>query len=853
MDKQLAKILDQHFEEPIEKTYLENGLKLISKSCYNAKLFSLQAWVKTGSICESPWLGSGISHYVEHMLFKGTQKRNYKQISEVLHQLGCHVNAYTTFDRTVYYIDGPIESLETAFDVLSDILFHSTFPKEEIQKEQSVILREIDMGLDDPDRQLFQTLFRTAFKQHPYQYPIIGEKNIFKQLQPKDLLNYYKERYIPSNITLIAVASLPKESIESLTKKYFASQKATLLKTCYIPEEPDQLSHRTFYAEGNYELVRGVVAYPIPSLYHEDSVLLTALSHTLGQGKSSHLWQTLREKEKLVHSICASIWNPGSNGLLIISYTCSKGKRIQVEKAIEKELATFLHKPFSKSKIEKFVTQAVVGEVNSRKTISAQASKIGFLEVVVGDLNYPRAFINNLKKITSKSLKEIQKKYLLKEKCISVALEPKEKKEVKKTPNLKPAQAIPDFKEIRLENGVRLLLQPFPTLPKVHFRIGMLGGPMFEDPKRRGITSILATLLTKDTKKHSASKIAEHVEAMGASFSEFSGNNSFGLALEVLSKDVLKANHLLEAAVKESVFKKGSFEVELENQKAAIKEELDEITEHGMRLLRKHFFGAHPHSSDPLGELKTIDNISLQALNLFKNQLIQPQNLVLAVSGDFEQKSVEKMLTGWLSTLTAHSKTCQKPHYVFQGPNPGLYTKKLPKEQVVIYEAYPTVGAIDELLEVSELVEELLSGMSSPLFIKVREEQGLAYFIGANRMLGVQTGMFYLYAGTNQKSYKQVQKAFEVQINKLLAGQIKEETLQKCKMSLKSHHRMLLQTASNRAMQVTLDTLYGLPTNKWRNYDEHIDAITPQHIQTFAQKFFTSDKRVRLTIGDIEK
>src|SRR5262249_6528844 len=154
----------------------------------NAPVSSIQVWVKTGSIHEDKYLGCGTSHYVEHMLFKGTRKRTFSKITEDIQKVGASINAYTSFDRTVYHVDGPSEATETALDVLADIIFNSIFDPEETKREQSVILREIDIGLDDPDEQLSKALYKTLFQIHPYRYPVIGERDLFLKLDRDNLV-----------------------------------------------------------------------------------------------------------------------------------------------------------------------------------------------------------------------------------------------------------------------------------------------------------------------------------------------------------------------------------------------------------------------------------------------------------------------------------------------------------------------------------------------------------------------------------------------------------------------------------------------------------------------------------------
>src|SRR3954470_3545209 len=157
------RLLDAFWREPVERSVLPNGLTLIIKRDASAALASVQVWVKTGSVHESAHLGAGLSHYLEHMLFKGTERRAGREISTTVQAHGGYINAYTTFDRTVYYIDLPAEHTGVAIDILADAVLFSTLPADEVAKEKDVILREIAMGRDDPDNRFWEAFFATAF------------------------------------------------------------------------------------------------------------------------------------------------------------------------------------------------------------------------------------------------------------------------------------------------------------------------------------------------------------------------------------------------------------------------------------------------------------------------------------------------------------------------------------------------------------------------------------------------------------------------------------------------------------------------------------------------------------------
>src|SRR2546423_12601197 len=177
-----------------QKWVLPDGLTLIVQEDRSAPVASVQAWCGTGSIYEDEKLGAGLSHILEHMLFKGTKTQSSNAIAQKIQDVGGYINAYTSFDRTVFWIDVPKDGVQTALAVLSDAMMNSTLPPEEYAKEQEVIRRELAMCLDDPDRQAALRLFATVFQRHPYWLPVIGVFEICNLLPQEERMWYLHAR-----------------------------------------------------------------------------------------------------------------------------------------------------------------------------------------------------------------------------------------------------------------------------------------------------------------------------------------------------------------------------------------------------------------------------------------------------------------------------------------------------------------------------------------------------------------------------------------------------------------------------------------------------------------------------------
>jgi len=842
-----AAILEPLLAEPVTRWVLPNGLVGLTKEDRAAGLVSAQVWIRSGSIHEGQWLGTGLSHYLEHMVFKGTAKRGPLQISAEVQAAGGTINAYTTFDRTVYYIDGPAESAELFMDVLADMVFSPKLDPEEVARERGVILREIDMGKDDPQSRVMEGLFALAFRQHPYRYPVIGSRALFEGLGHADLVAYHTARYAPNNAAVVLTGALSEAEARALTEKYFGALVPKRMPTPNIVAEPMQLSARYQTERGDVNVVRGVAAYRVPHLAHPDAPALDLLALALGGGQASILWQKLREEKKLVHHIYAGNWNPGDAGLLWVSYLCDEGKRAEVEAAVTVELARVAQKGVPEEMVARARRQVLVGEVDSRRTVSGLASRLGQMEVVLGDLGYPRVYFDRLAKVRAKDLAKVSARYLMLEQSSAIALEPELKKAALNIVIPGAVAGWPDFEGITLKNGARLLLQPGGALPKVHVRAALQGGPCYEDKNQRGITSLLATLLTRDAGGRSALAVAKEIENAGAAWQEHSGNNSISLAFEALAGDLPLGARVLGAALWKPGFAERTFIVERDSHLAELKEEDDEIAEYGMKILRQKFFQKHPLGIGSLGTAKAVATLTVDDVRRHHRALAAGSNLVVAVTGRFERAQALDLLGPVLEAAPGGAFTPQVPKYA--GPKAAAeFSEHLDREQTVVFDAYPDAGvtAADHLT--GEMVDELLSGMSSRLFVRVREELGLAYYVGAARVTGVKTGMMYFYAGTQQASRAAVQVEFDAEVARLRSGAIEDAELARARARLKAQLRVGRQSPGNRAQQAALNALYGLPLNDAKIREAAYDAADVAAVREFALKYLRPEVRIRLTV-----
>jgi zinc protease len=844
-------LLERFWREPVARTVLPNGLTLLVKRDASAALASVQVWVKTGSIHEGEHLGAGLSHYLEHMLFKGTERRAGREISATVQAHGGYINAYTTFDRTVYYIDLPSEHVAVALDILADAVLHSTLPAEEVAKEKDVILREIAMTKDDPDNRLWDALFSAAFREHPYRQPIIGHRDVFSAITRDDLVGYYRRRYVPNNLAVVVVGDVEPFAVQTAVEQYFGGAPRATLAPVLVPSEPLQLGPRSDNRYEDVEITRATLAWPIPGLTHDDAPVLDLLATVLGHGDSSVLWQEVREKAGLVHTIDASSWNPGTSGLFCVSFTAEAAKRERANALIERILGRVAVRGCTPRQLKKALRQLVVAEINAHKTMSGQAAQLGTAEVVVGDLQHTRAYYAALRRVSVADIRRVARTYLVPSRLTQVSLNPTASAPRHGGAATESAPA-GDFTEVALPNGARLLLQRDPRLPNLHLRFLMQGGPLFEAARKRGATALLATLLTKDTRRRSAAEVAQYIEEAGGAFYPFSGNNSLGLAAEVLPTDVERALSVLSDAVLAPAFDPETFATERDAQVAALQQDEDDVVTVARKRLREKFFGPHPLALDPNGNLPGVKALAPTDLAALHRRLCVGANVVLAVAGDFDPRALVPKLKAFLRRIPrgAIARPGNDGHAL--PAEPGDFIEHAPREQAVVLQGFPgpRVNAAD--FYVGEVADELFSGMASRLFERVREEKGLAYFVRSARVSGLDAGMFYFFAGTQPGREAEVLAEIDGEIARVIAGGVEPAELARCHSRLKAARRQSLQTNSARAMHAGLNALQGQPINDWKNYDARIEAVSIADLAGFAARYFQRSLRTQLVVTPVE-
>src|SRR5438034_5261495 len=403
-----------------QKWILPNGLTIIVQEDRSAPVASVQAWCATGSIYEDQHLGAGLSHILEHMLFKGTKTRSTNEIAQKIQDVGGYINAYTSFDRTVFWIDVPKDGVSTALDILADAMMNSTLPPEEYQKEQEVIRREFAMGMDDPDRVATLLLFATAYQRHPYRFPVIGELEIYNQLTQEQVMQYYKTRYVPNNLTFLVVGDVDAQKVGQQLTDLLKPYPEKSLQPVFIPAEPPQLARHEVHQQFATELTHVSFAWHIPEVTNPDVPALDLLSTVLGDGRSSRLYRRVREEAGLAFGISAFSYTPGDPGLFGIDATVDPKKRDAAEQLALRIVDEAKSIGVTADELEKAKKITLSHHLGALTTMRGQASDIGSNWLLTRDLNFSRHYLDAVQKVTLDDIKRVAANYLTENNVIVV-------------------------------------------------------------------------------------------------------------------------------------------------------------------------------------------------------------------------------------------------------------------------------------------------------------------------------------------------------------------------------------------------------------------------------------------------
>jgi predicted Zn-dependent peptidase len=412
-----------------KKTVLSNGVRIVTEEIPHVRSASLGFWIDTGSKDEIQSL-NGTSHFIEHMVFKGTKKRNVREIAQSLESVGGYLNAFTSKEHTCYYSRVLDEHIELAMDVLTDLVFNPTFPKSEFKKEKNVILEELKQAEDDPDDIIHDYFENVLFETHPLSMPVIGSAESIKSIQREDLIHYKSERYTADRLVVAAAGNIRHENIIELAKNYL--QKITNGNSYYNVQDRGYIKATNSKLKEYYRPIQqahiclGTIGYSITS---EKRFPMQILNTILGDGMSSRLFQNIREKYGFAYAIYSfnnMMLETGSIGIYIGT---DKNHIQRCIDLVKKELRFLRNHKITKRELDRTKTQLKGNLMLGLENIPNRMIRLGTSELYFNELIPIDTIVENINSVTRDQVLEMAEELFDENRLVTVIIQPSDNHE----------------------------------------------------------------------------------------------------------------------------------------------------------------------------------------------------------------------------------------------------------------------------------------------------------------------------------------------------------------------------------------------------------------------------------------
>ena len=845
------------------KTVLGNGLTVILKENHSAPVVAYQMWVKVGSADE--WIGEeGLSHVFEHMLFKGTAKRKVGEIAREIDAASGYINAYTSYDHTVYHLIVASRYQMKGLDILSDVVQHSAFDKKELARELNVVQEEILMGEDKPGRKIFKELMKNTFMNHPYGRPVIGTPESVASFTRSDIVRFFKKWYIPNNMTLVVTGDFNSQSLLKEIKKSFKDFKKKRDPHRKRPPEQPKKRPSVNIISASVAEARLAMAFHIPGLKDPDTHALDVTALILGQGASSRLNRKLKVDDQLVHSITAAAMTPKDPGAFYISSILKAENIVDATRNITTEITRLKTLGPTPDELRRAKLSLKSGFIYERETMEGRASQLGYYETMAEDLTFEDKYIEAVEEVTADDVKRVTDKYMNRKKVTIAVLMPEDWVD-SIVPEWIEHAAMEGFEAVEesslekttgevitrhtLKNGATILVRERHSNPTVAIYATFPGGLRYETKETNGLSSIVSTLLTRGTRKRTREELAREVEGLAASVNGFSGKNSMGVSGKFLSSDFEKGFEIVGDIIMNPTFEDIEIKKVRSETLAAIKRAGDNLPRYTFKLLLSELFRSHPYGMPTYGTVESVSGFKRKDVVDFSRKVLVPDDMVLSIVGDidtgFAIRKAEELFKEFTSEPTrSPNPPEEKPQKTIRRTGEE---KNKAQTNIAIGFLGTTVSKKD--LYPLSILTQTLSGQGGRLFIRLRDELSLAYSVSAFSRAGVEPGFIGVYIGTSPEKKDDAVENIFIELKKVLTDGITADELERAKSSLIGEYEIGLQDVSSQAADIAINELLGLGYDYFRNYPDIIGSITREDVTRAARKYLTLDAYTISIVG----
>lgn len=866
------------------RTVLDNGLTVVLQENRTARVAAMQLWVKVGSADESEE-EAGLAHLHEHMLFKGTERRGPGEIARVVEACGGNINAWTSFDQTVYHLVLPSDAFADGLDILADVVTDSVFDPGELSREIEVVLEEILRADDMPARRVSRNLFGTAYQVHPYRRPVIGFESTVRSFSREKILEFYHRHYVAPKMVFTAVGDFEEaRALDAIQHAFSRLRTRPPEPPRARPAEPKQQEPRARFGHAPVRDAYFALGWHIPGLKGEDVAALDLLAILLGQGDASRLALEVKRDRALVNEVHASAFTPQDPGLLAVSAFLPPKRIPSALDAVLEQTYRLRHVEFSDAEVARAKRLIESDSIYQRETVQGQARKLGFFETIAGHVDEEERYLSAIAGATATDLRQAAERYLVTDNLtVSVLAAQEELKandvtearvlEVARTAHARangtttlsgPAQPYvrlmrdvnaavkrgdePLHRET-LPGGITLLVKRDASVPLVSLRAAWMGGLRAESPENNGVNALLARCLVRGTKRRDARTIAREIDELAGGINGISGRNSFGVRGDFLAADLRRGFDLFADVMLHSALD----EEEVLKERALVLDEIrakeDSPASVAFSLFGEALYDRHPYRMDASGAAESVGHLNAAALRVYQEERYRLGGMVLSVVGDVTPEQIRAMAMEHL--VGVRQGSAWKPEVDVEPPleRPREMVRRLDRKQ-----AHLVIGFRGTTLDSPDrfplsVLSSVLSGQAGRLFLELRDRRSLAYTVTSMSGEGIDPGYFAVYIGTSPEKVPEAKQGILDELDRIRQERVSEGELDRARRYLAGAHEVALQRMSSRAGVMALDEVYGVGAENYRQYQERVRAVTAEDVQNVARRIIDFDRSVTTLVS----
>lgn len=839
---------------------LKNGLTVYIIRDSRFPLVCTRLYVGTGSANETAEQ-AGISHVLEHMVFKGTEKRPKGQVARDVESLGGYLNAATSFDKTWYITDMPAKHWKTGMDVVKDMAFHPSLDPAELEAEKDVIVSELKGGDDTPTRRLFEDLQVAGLAHTVYGRPIIGFEKTIRAVTADDLRAYIRTWYQPQNMMLLVAGDIDPKAVLAHAEELFGDLKndAILPEPAPVRLEGAAGGPRVEVTRGPWNKVYLGIALPAPALGDQRSIDLDVLAYALGGDGTSQFYRKYRYEKQLVDSISVGNMSLNRAGLFYMVAQLDADKVEPFWQEFTRDLAALDAGKITPDVIERARFNYEDGMDRASETLDGLTSWKATVQFELGGPQGEANVRHALAAVDSARLRQAQDLWLRPDQVRVRVLAP----EKAQLPDLDailqrnwPAPAAERQKAaaaaekvgkreiVDLGQGRTVILQPDRTIPYVSLEILRPGGNALLKPADQGLAQLTAATLTDGCGTRDLDAMERFVAERAASLSASAGVQSFTVSLTGPARFNADYFALLGDLLHKPTFAEKDVRRQADTLKAALVRRQDNpMSFMGSKINGFLFPGGQPYGFDGLGTAENQDRFGPGDVQAFwKQQNAQPW--ILSVAGDFDREKVLAFARS-LPVPTAPAVDVAQPSW---GADKRLPLSLPGRQQAHLLLAFHAVPLDHPDAPALMLLESVLSGQSGLLFNKLRDEQGLGYTVTAFYRSLPKAGFMAFYIGTTPRNLDVARQGFSGIIKDIKTDLLPADLLAKGLNRMEGSYYRGRQSLGARADEAASERLLGQPQDFQKRLLEKAAKVTPEQLREVARKYLLVDNMYEVTL-----